>query len=156
MGARMERDMRAELFEHYQKLSFSFYDDQKTGQLMNRITNDTYNLGELYHHAPEDIVLTTLKFFGTFFILLNINVPPTLTLFLFLPIMAMYVFYFNQKMNRAFRKNKDRMGDINAQIEDALAGIRIIKSFTNNAFEKEKFAHSNNQFLEMFIFLLEQ
>lgn len=148
MGTLMERDMRAELFEHYQKLSFGFYDDQKTGQLMNRITNDTYNLGELYHHAPEDIVLTTLKFFGTFIILLTINVPLTLILFFFLPVMAVYAFYFNRKMNRAFRRSKDRIGDINAQVEDTLAGMRVVKSFTNEEVEGEKFAFENDRFVE--------
>jgi ATP-binding cassette, subfamily B, bacterial len=148
MGTLMERDMRAELFEHYQKLSFGFYDDQKTGQLMNRITNDTYNLGELYHHAPEDIVLTSLKFFGTFIILLTIDVPLTLIVFLFLPFMALYAFYFNKKMNVAFRVSKDRIGDINAQVEDALAGIRVVKSFTNEEVEKTKFALENNRFVE--------
>jgi ATP-binding cassette subfamily B protein len=148
MGTLMERDMRAELFEHYQKLSFAFYDDQKTGQLMNRITNDTYNLGELYHHAPEDIVLTTLKFFGTFMILFTINVPLTLTLLLFLPVMAAYAFYFNRRMNLAFRASKDKIADINAQVEDSLSGIRVVKSFSNEGVEKEKFAFANNRFLE--------
>jgi ATP-binding cassette, subfamily B, bacterial len=148
MGALMERDMRAELFEHYQKLSFGFYDDQKTGQLMNRITNDTFWLSELYHHAPEDLVLTTLKFFGTFIILLTINVPLTLILFLFLPIMAVYAVYFNKKMNIALRTSKDRIGDINAQVEDTLAGIRVVKSFTNEDVEKKKFAFENDRFVE--------
>jgi ATP-binding cassette, subfamily B, bacterial len=148
MGTLMERDLRTELLEHYQKLSFSFYDEQQTGQLMSRISNDTYNLGELYHHAPEDIVLTTLKFFGTFIILLTINVPLTLLLFLFLPIMAIYAFYFNKKMNAAFRVEKESIADINAQVEDTLAGIRVVKSFTNEAVEKEKFALQNNRFVE--------
>jgi ATP-binding cassette, subfamily B, bacterial len=148
MGAFMERDMRSELFEHYQKLSFSFYDDQRTGQLMNRITNDTFALGELYHHAPEDLVLTTLKFFGTFIILLTINVPLTLIVFLFLPIMAVYAFYFNGKVKVALRASKDRIGDINAQVEDTLAGIRVVKSFTNEEIEKQKFAYENNRFVE--------
>lgn len=148
MGAMMERDMRAELFEHYQKLSFSFYDEQKTGQLMNRITNDTFWLGELYHHGPEDIVIASLKFFGTFIILMTINVELTLIIFLFLPIMAAYAFYFNQKTNIALRKSKDRIGDINAQVEDTLAGIRVVKSFTNDEIETQKFAYENNRFLE--------
>jgi ATP-binding cassette, subfamily B, bacterial len=148
MGTLMERDMRAELFDHYQKLSFAFYDEQKTGQLMSRISNDTYNLGELYHHAPEDIVLTTLKFFGTFIILLTINVPLTLILFLLLPIMAIYAFYFNKKMNAAFRAEKDSIAEINTQVEDTLAGIRVVKSFTNEKVEKEKFAVQNNRFVE--------
>ena len=148
MGTLMERDMRAELFEHFQKLPFSFYDDQKTGQLMNRITNDTYALGELYHHAPEDIVLATLKFLGTFAILMTINVPLTLTVFLFLPVMGTYAFYFNGKMNRALRASKDRIGDINAQVEDALSGIRVVKSFSNEDLEVEKFATQNNRFVQ--------
>jgi ATP-binding cassette, subfamily B, bacterial len=148
MGAMMESNMRAELFAHYQKLSFSFYDDQKTGQLMNRITNDTFALGELYHHGPEDIVITTIKFFGTFIILMTINMPLTLMAFLFLPIMAVYAFYFNKKMNIALRASKDRIGDINAQVEDTLAGIRVVKSFTNEDIETTKFAHENNRFVE--------
>jgi ATP-binding cassette, subfamily B, bacterial len=147
MGTLMERDMRAELFEHYQKLSFGFYDEQKTGQLMSRITNDTYNLGELYHHAPEDIVLTIIKFFGVFVILLSINVQLTLILFLFLPVMAVYAFYFSGRMNRAFRAERDSIGNINAQVEDTLAGIRVVKSFTNEETEKEKFAFQNNNFV---------
>jgi ATP-binding cassette, subfamily B, bacterial len=148
MGTLMERDMRAELLGHYQKLSFGFYDEQKTGQLMSRISNDTYNLGELYHHAPEDIVLTTLKFFGTFVILLTIDVPLTLLLFLFLPFMAVYAFYFNRRMNLAFRAEKESIADINAQVEDTLAGIRVVKSFTNEDIEKEKFGVQNNRFVE--------
>jgi len=148
MGAMMESDMRAELFEHYQRLSFGFYDDQKTGQLMNRITNDTFALGELYHHGPEDIVITTIKFLGTFVILMTINVQLTLITFLFLPVMAVYAFYFNKKMNVALRTSKDRIGDINAQVEDTLAGIRVVKSFTNEDIELKKFARQNNRFLE--------
>jgi ATP-binding cassette subfamily B protein len=148
MGAMMERDMRGELFEHYQRLSFSFYDDQKTGQLMNRIANDTFALGELYHHGPEDVVLSSLKFFGTFAILMTINIPLTLIIFLFLPIMAVYAFYFNRKMNIALRTSKDRIGDINAQVEDTLAGIKVVQSFTNEDTERKKFADENNRFLE--------
>ncbi|MEM8535168.1 MAG: ABC transporter ATP-binding protein [Chloroflexota bacterium] len=148
MGALMERDMRAELFEHYQKLSFGFYDDRKTGQLMNHITNDTFALGELYHHGPEDIVISFIRFFGTFMILLTINVPLTLIVFAFLPIMAIYAFYFNRKMNIALRISKDRIGDINAQVEDTLAGIRVVKSFTNDEMEKKKFARENHRFVE--------
>jgi ATP-binding cassette, subfamily B, bacterial len=148
MGALMERDMRGELFEHYQKLSFSFYDDERVGQLMNRITNDSFALSELYHHGPEDIVIASLKFLGTFVILMTINVPLTLIIFLFLPVMAAYAFYFNKKMNRALRASKDRIGDINAQVEDTLAGIRVVKSFSNEDVEKTKFAYENNRFLK--------
>ncbi|HEX5688609.1 MAG TPA: ABC transporter ATP-binding protein, partial [Roseiflexaceae bacterium] len=147
MGALIERDMRRELFEHYQKLSFSFYDEQKTGQLMNRITNDTFALGELYHHGAEDVVLSTLKFAGTFAILMTIDIPLTLILFLFLPVMGVYAFYFNRKMNAALRRSKDRIGDINAQVEDTLAGIKVVQSFTNEDIEMRKFASENARFV---------
>ncbi len=147
MGAKMESDMRSELFEHYQKLSFSFYDEQRTGQLMTRITNDTFALSELYHHGPEDIIITCLTVVGAFIILLKINVVLTLIIFLFLPIMAVYALYFNKKMNSALRSSKDRIGDINAQVEDTLAGIRVVKSFTNEDVEKSKFAYANNRFV---------
>ena len=145
MGALMESDMRRELFEHYQKLSFSFYDDQKTAQLMTRITNDTFALGELYHHGPEDILISCLSFLGAFIILSNINIKLTLIVLLCLPPMAAYAFYFNTKMKRTMRVSKDRVGDINAKVEDALAGIRVVKSFTNEEIEKEKFEHENNR-----------
>ena len=148
MGARMESDMRGELFEHLQKLSFSFYDEQRTGQLMTRISNDTFDLAELYHHWPEDIVVTVLTVIGAFIILLKINVALTLIVFLFLPVMAVYALYFNKKVNRALRRSKDRIGDINAQVEDTLAGIRVVKSFTNDEVEMQKFAHANRRFLD--------
>ncbi len=147
MGARMESDMRSELFEHYQKLSFSFYDGQKTGQLMTRITDDTFWLAELYHHGPEDIVMALLTVTGAFLILLKINVALTLTIFLFLPIMTVYALYFNIKLKRALRSSKDRIGDINAQVEDTLSGVRVVKSFTNEEVEKHKFAYANARFL---------
>src|SRR5947209_1301741 len=147
MGAKMESDMRRELFEQYQKLSFRFYDEQRTGQLMTRITNDTFALAELYHHGPEDIVITCLTVAGAFIILLKVNVALTLIVFLFLPMMAVYALYFNKKMNRALRSSKDRIGDINAQVEDTLAGIRVVKSFTNEDVEKGKFAYANNRFV---------
>src|SRR6266566_4891124 len=147
MGAKMESDMRHELFEQYQKLSFRFYDEQRTGQLMTRITNDTFALAELYHHGPEDIVITCLTVTGAFIILLKVNVALTLIVFLFLPLMAVYALYFNKKMNRALRSSKDRIGDINAQVEDTLAGIRVVKSFTNEDVEKRKFAYANNRFV---------
>jgi ATP-binding cassette, subfamily B, bacterial len=147
MGAQMESDMRRELFDHYQKLSFSFYDEQRTGQLMTRITNDTFALAELYHHGPEDIIVTSLTVAGAFIILLKVNVALTLIVFLVLPIMAGYALYFNKRMNRALRSSKDRIGDINGQVEDTLAGIRVVKSFTNEDVETRKFAVANSRFL---------
>ena len=148
MGARMESDMRSELFEHYQKLSFGFYDEQRTGQLMTRITNDSFDLAELYHHGPEDIVISLLNFVGAFIILININIKLTLIVLLFLLLMAVYAVHFNKKMKAALRRSKDRIGDINAQVEDTLSGIRVVKSFTNEEIEQRKFAHENARFLD--------
>jgi ATP-binding cassette subfamily B protein len=147
MGAMMESDMRSELFEHYQKLSFRFYDEQKTGQLMTRITNDSFDLSELYHHGPEDIIISLLNFIGAFIILLTINIKLTIIVLLFLPIMAAYTFHFNKKMRIALRTSKDRIGDINTQVEDTLSGIRVVKSFTNEEIEKKKFTYENNRFV---------
>src|SRR6266498_3574338 len=148
MGAMMESDLRSELFDHYQKLSFRFYDDQRTGQLMSRITNDLFSLAELYHHAPEDYLIYTVKFIGAFIVLININVQLTIAVFLFLPILAIFSLYFTKKLNFAFKRSRERIGDVNAQVEDTLAGIRVVKSFVNEETEKEKFAYENNRFLE--------
>ncbi|HUM72452.1 MAG TPA: ABC transporter ATP-binding protein, partial [Chloroflexota bacterium] len=148
MGAMMERDMRQELFDHYQKLSFAFYDEQKVGQLMTRLTNDSFDLAELFHHGPEDIVISFLNFVGAFAILFVINAKLALLVFLFLPIMAVYAYHFNKKMAAALRRSHDRIGDINAQVEDSLAGIRVVQSFTNEAVEKGKFGVENGRFLD--------
>ena len=148
MGAMMERDMRSELFEHLQKLSFGFYDEQKTGQLMTRITNDSFDLSELFHHGPEDIVISLLNFLGAFIIMLTVNVRLALIVILFLPVMALYIIYFNKRMRIALRRSHDRIGDINAQVEDTLSGIRVVQSFTNEAIEKRKFTYENNRFLD--------
>ena len=147
MGALMERDIRNELFDHYQKLSFGFYDEQKTGQLMTRITNDSFDLAELFHHGPEDIVISLLNFLGAFIIMLTINVQLAVIVFAFLPIMAVFTIYFNKKMKIALRRSHDRIGDINAQVEDTLSGIRVVQSFTNEEIEKRKFVYENNRFL---------
>lgn len=147
MGAMMEADMRAELFDHYQKLSFSYYDNQRTGQLMSRITNDLFSLSEFYHHGPEDLAIACIKLIGVLMILFTINVPLTLLILLFVPIMAAYAFYFNRKMNAALRISRQRIGDVNAQVEDTLSGIRVVKSFTNEAIETRKFARENRRFL---------
>ncbi len=148
MGAKMEADMRNELFEHYQKLSFNFYDEHRTGQLMTRISNDTFDLSELYHHGPEDIVISSLNFIGACIILTNINAKLTLIVLLFIPIMGLYAFYSSKRMKAALRKSNDRIGDINAQVEDTLSGIRVVKSFTNEEIEKKKFAYENNRFVD--------
>lgn len=148
MGAMMESDLRSELFAHYQKLSFRFYDEQRTGRLMSRITNDLFSLAELYHHGPEDYLIYTVKFVGAFIILLTINVQLTLAVFLFLPILTIYSLYFNKRLNASLKRNKERIGDVNAQVEDSLSGIRVVKSFANEETEMEKFAYENNRFLE--------
>ncbi len=148
MGTLMESDMRVELFEHYQKLSFGFYDEQKTGQLMTRITNDLMALSELYHHGPEDLAIGILKLAGVLIIMITINFQLSLIILLFLPVMVVYAFYFNRKLNKALRRSRDRIGDINAQVEDTLAGIRVVKSFTNEEIEKGKFVHENNRFVD--------
>lgn len=148
MGTLMESDMRRDLFDHYQKMSFSFYDERKTGQLMSRITNDLFGLSELYHHGPEDLAIAVLKGIGVFILLVSLNVQLTLLIFVFLPIMAVYALYFNRRMNRAFERSHERISDINAQVEDTLAGIRVVKSFSNEAIEREKFAHENRRFVD--------
>ena len=147
MGVYMERDLRNELFHHYQKLSFSFYDEQKTGQLMSRLTNDLFSLTELYHHGPEDIVISFIKFFGAFIILATINLPLTLIIFAFIPLMGGFIYYYNRKMKKAFKRNKQRVGDINARIEDNLSGIRVVKSFGNEDYEIDKFHDENSRYV---------
>lgn len=146
MGVYMERDMRNELFAHYQKLSFSFYDEEKTGQLMSRITSDLFSLTELYHHGPEDIIISFIKFVGAFIILSMINFRLTLLVFSFIPIMFLFALYYNRKMKRAFRINKKKIGDINAHIEDNLSGIRVVKSFANEREEIHKFQIENGKY----------
>jgi ATP-binding cassette, subfamily B, bacterial len=148
MGAMMESDMRRDLFEHYQKLPFRFYDEQRTGQLMSRITNDLFSLAELYHHGPEDYLIYSVKFLGAFVILLTINPQLTLAVFVFLPILAVFSLYFNRRLHTALKSVKERIGDVNAQVEDTLSGIRVVKSFANEELEREKFAYENNRFLE--------
>lgn len=148
MGAMMESDMRSELFDHYQKLSFRFFDDQRTGQLMSRITNDLLSLAELFHHGPEDYAIYTVKFVGAFIILWNIDARLTLAVFLFLPVLAVFSLYFNKRIYIAFKRNWERIADVNAQVEDTLSGIRVVKSFVNEETERRKFAAENDRFLE--------
>lgn len=148
MGAHMEADMRNELFQHYQKLSFHFYDNQKVGQLMTRLTNDLFSLTELYHHGPEDIVISLIKIVGAFVILLTINVPLTLLVFVTIPFMIAFAIHYNRQMKMAFKENKKKIGDINARIEDSLSGIRVVKSFANENAELHRFKKENNMWLD--------
>lgn len=148
MGAKMEYDMRNEIFAHYQKLSFSFFDNQKVGQLMSRVTNDLFEISELFHHGPEDIIISIIKLIGSFAILLTVNWKLALCAFAIVPVMLIYAYYFNVQMKRIFVKNRARIADINAQIEDNLSGIRVVKSFANEEIEMDKFKIGNNNFLE--------
>ena len=147
MGAKIEYDMRAEIFEHYQRLSFSFFDNQKVGHLLSRITSDLFDISELLHHGPEDLVISVIKIIGSFVILLYIDVKLALIAFLFLPIMIVYAAYFNTRMKRAFKRNRAKIADINSQIEDNLSGIRVVKSFANEDMELHKFEEGNRGFL---------
>lgn len=148
IGARMESDLRAELFEHIQKMPFRFFDQEKTGQLMTRITNDLLLLSELYHHGPEDYIKYLVRFIGAFVILFFINAPLTMAVFAFLPFLGAFALFFNKKLNSALGNNKQRIADINAQVEDSLSGIRVVKSFANERIETEKFSKANQRFLE--------
>ena len=147
MGARIEYDMRAEIFAHYQKLSFSFFNNQKVGQLLSRITSDLFDISELLHHGPEDLVISFIKIIGSFVILIQIDVRLTLIAFAFVPVMLVYAAYFNTRMKRAFKRNREKIADINSQIEDNLSGIRVVKSFANEDLELEKFEEGNRGFL---------
>jgi ATP-binding cassette subfamily B protein len=147
MGAKMEYDMRAEIFDHMQKLSFSFYDDAKVGQLMSRITSDLFDITELLHHGPENIILSVLKIAGALVILLGINKWLALAAFLVLPFMFVFALVLNKRMRRAFRQNRAKIAEINEQIEDNLSGIRVVKSFANEQVENEKFKKGNDGFL---------
>ncbi|MBF6593554.1 MAG: ABC transporter ATP-binding protein [Thermaceae bacterium] len=148
MGSRMEADMRRDLFAHFQKLSFSFYDSQRTGQLMSRLTNDLYNIGELAHHAPEDLAIAVVKAVGVFVILATVNLKLTLMVFLFLPPMLAFALYSSHQMRQALQVMRRRIGDINAQVEDTLAGIRVVQSFGNQEQEQHKFDQQNQRFLD--------
>lgn len=147
MGAKIEYTMRSELFEHMQKLSFSFYDDAKVGQLMSRITNDLFDITELLHHGPENIILSVLKIAGAFVILSSINGYLTAVAFVVLPVMFIFAYVLNGKMRRAFGRNRVKIAEINGQIEDSLSGIRVVKSFANEEIENEKFKRDNDNFL---------
>lgn len=147
MGAKMEADMRRDIFGHYQKLTFAFYDNQKVGHLLSRITSDLFDISELLHHGPEDLVISVIKIVGSFGILLAVNVKLALVAFAFIPVMCLFAFYYNGKMKKAFKKNREKIADINSQIEDSLAGIRVVKSFANEKEEMKKFKTGNDNFV---------
>lgn len=148
MGAKIEYDMRAEIFAHFQKMPFSFFDDQKVGQLMSRITSDLFDITELLHHGPENVTISVIKIIGALCILLSINKKLALAAFALVPFMIVYAYFFNKKMKQTFRINRKKIAAINEQIEDNLSGIRVVKSFANEQLENEKFEIGNKAFLE--------
>ncbi len=147
MGARIEYDMRAEIFDHYQKMSFSFYDEQKVGQLMSRVTSDLFDITELLHHGPENVAISLIKIIGAFVILMSINGYLVIAAFVLVPVMLVFAFLCNRRMKQAFRQNRVRIAEINSQIEDNLSGIRVVKSFANEDVENSKFKTGNDGFL---------
>ena len=147
MGAKIEHDMRNEIFGHYQKLSFAFYDNQKVGHLLSRITSDLFDITELLHHGPEDVLISAIKLAGAFFILVVVNVKLALVAMGIVFIMLIYAIALNKKMKSAFKENRARIADINSQIEDSLSGIRVVKSFSNEETEMDKFKVGNARFV---------
>lgn len=148
MGARMESDMRRDLFNHLQKLSFSFYDNANTGKLMSRITNDLFDISELAHHGPEDIFISLVKIVGAVIIMFTMNVRLTLILLALLLLIIVFAASYNIKMRAVFAANRQKIALVNARVQDSLAGIRVVKSFSNEEIERMKFEDGNRQFLE--------
>jgi len=148
MGAKIERNLRTELFAHYQKLPFSFYDDRNTGELMSRLTNDLFSISEVYHHVPIMALTYFIQLTGSFIILLYINWRLAVLIFAILLVMALYVVVFYKKLQRSYKVNQERIADVNAAVQENLSAIRIVKSFANEDAEIEKFAEENNRFYE--------
>ena len=147
VGAKMETDMRRDLFGHLQKLSFSYFDNTKIGTLMSRITNDLFDITEFAHHCPEEFFIAGVKIIGSFIILLVINPVLALITFAMIPIMVLVLISFNGKMKEAFRQSRSQVGELNSQVEDSLLGIHEVKAFANEPTEIEKFRQGNTKFL---------
>ncbi|MBE7032310.1 MAG: ABC transporter ATP-binding protein [Ruminococcaceae bacterium] len=147
MGAKLETDMRRDLFDHLQKLPFKYFDNTKIGQIMSRVTTDLFDVTEFSHHCPEEFFIAGIKIVGAFIILGRINWWFTLIIFLLLPLMLVSIFVFRTKMKEAFKEQRKQVGELNADLEDSLLGTRVVKSFANEDLEREKFAHGNNMFL---------
>lgn len=148
MGAYMESDMRRDLFEHLEKLSFSYYDEVNTGKLMSCIINDLFDISEFAHHGPEDIFISIIKLTGTFMILSLMNIKMTLILLIFTAMMLCFSIYYNRKMKKVFAMNREKIAGVNAITQDALGGIRVVKSFANESIEMKKFEAGNGAFVE--------
>lgn len=149
MGAKIETDMRRDLFDKLQQQSFSFYSNNKVGQLMSRITSDLFDITEFAHHCPEEFFIAGIKITVSFIVLCTFSIPLTLIIFAILPIMLFVCRKLNRKMRETFKKNREQTGVINAQVEDSLLGIRVVKSFANEDIEKKKFEDGNQHFLEL-------
>jgi len=147
MGARIETDMRRDLFEHLQTLSWSYYSETKVGQLMSRITHDLFEITEFAHHCPEEYFIGGIKIIVSFTILAMIDLPLTLIVFAILPVFLVISVWWLKRMRTAFKKQRNQLGEINAKVEDSLQGIRVVKSFANEHLEEEKFRRDNNKFL---------
>ena len=146
MGTKIETDMRTAMFDHLQKLSFQYFDNTKVGQIMTRITTDLFDVTEFAHHCPEEFFIAGIKIIGSFVILCGVNVWLTLIMFTIVPFIVIAAIYFNRKMKEQFRQQRVQLGEINAQVEDSLLGVRVVKSFANEKLEKEKFEHGNQVF----------
>ena len=147
MGAKMERDMRQELFEHYEELSFSYYSQNNSGQMMSKLVSDLFDISEFAHHGPENLFISLVKIVGSFIFLFLINKKLALPLIVLVILMFLFSFRQNQKMQRTFMENRKKIGDVNASLQDTLSGIRVVQSFTNEEIEKHKFQKSNHAFL---------
>ncbi len=148
MGARMESDMRQDLFDHLQRLSFSYYDKNNTGEMMSKLVSDLFDISELAHHGPENILISLLKIVGSFVLMMTINTPMTLILLCVTLVMIVFSIDKNKKMRAVFMDNRKKIAGVNARVQDSLAGIRVVKSFGNEELEREKFGESNLKFLD--------
>lgn len=148
MGAKMESDMRQDLFDHYERLSFSYYDQNNTGEMMSKLVSDLFDISEFAHHGPENVFISLLKIIGSFLLLFYINVPLTILLIIVTVIMLVFSLAQNKKMQSTFMDNRRKIAGVNARLQDSLAGIRVVKSFANEDIERDKFAHSNEMFLQ--------
>ena len=147
MGTWIERDMRKELFDHYEKLSFSYYDKNNTGQMMSKLVSDLFEISEFAHHGPENVFISSIKIVGSFVFLFMINGKLALMLSVVVALMVVFCFRQNVQMRETFMDNRRKIGDINARLQDTLSGIRVVQSFTNEDIEREKFHHSNENFV---------
>ncbi len=147
MGAKLEKDMRSDLFAHLQQLSFSYYNSTKVGQIMSRITSDLFDVTEFSHHFPEEVLIAAVQITVSFVVLIRINVPLTLGLFALVPLMVFFARNYSGKMRAAFSQGRHQVGEINAQVEDSLLGVRVVRSFANEPLEIEKFEKGNEKFL---------